>query len=120
MFAILFAFGYLVAPIMLIWGWARWLRQPKVRTTPPILSLIGFVLASASALIAFLLIAYAQVQHFPYYDPLLLRVFRIGVLISLGGIVFGISGVWRPSPLRWHAPRLCSRDAYILDTGGVG
>jgi len=61
MFAILFAFGYLVAPIMLIWGWARWLRQPKVRTTPSILSLIGFVLASASALIAFLLIAYAQV-----------------------------------------------------------
>jgi hypothetical protein len=43
-------------------------------------------------------------HHFPYYDPLLLRVFRIGVLISLGGIVFGISGVWRPSPLRWHAP----------------
>jgi hypothetical protein len=90
MFGILFAFGYLGAPIMLIWGWARWLRQPTVRTTPSILSLIGLILASASAVIAVLLIAYAQIHHFPYYDPLLLRVFRIGVLISLGGIVFGI------------------------------
>jgi tellurite resistance protein TehA-like permease len=108
MFGILFAFGYLVSPIVLIWGWSRWLRQPKVRTTPSILSLIGFVLATASALIAVSLLGYAQVHHFSYYDPLLLRVFRCGTLLSLGGIVFGISGVWRPSPLRWHAPALAA------------
>ena len=33
-----------------------------------------------------------------------LRVFRCGAVLSLGGIVFGISSMWRPSPLRWHAP----------------
>jgi hypothetical protein len=48
-------------------------------------------------------IAFAQIHHFPYYDPLLLRIFRTGTLLSLGGIVFGLSGVWRASSLRWHA-----------------
>jgi hypothetical protein len=104
MFGIFFAFGYLVSPTMLIWGWTRWFRQPKVKTTLSVLSLIGFVFATTSALIAVLVIGFAQIHHFPYYDPLLLRVFRWGALLSLGGIVFGISGVWRPSPLRWHAP----------------
>src|SRR6202521_2281499 len=95
MFGILFAFGYLVSPILLIWGWVRWPRQPSVKTTPSILSMIGFLLATASGLLAVSLVGYAQIHHFPYYDPLLLRVFRYGVFISLGGIVFGIGGVWR-------------------------
>jgi hypothetical protein len=69
-----------------------------------LLSLIGFIFATASALIAVSFLGYAQIHDFPYYDPLLLRVFRCGALLSLGGIVFGISGAWQPSPLRWHAP----------------
>jgi hypothetical protein len=46
----------------------------------------------------------SPVPPFPYYDPLLLRIFRAGVLVSLAGVGFGIGGVWRASPLRWHAP----------------
>src|ERR1700722_7080666 len=92
----LIVLGFLVAPIALIWGWARWVRLPKLRTVPSLLSLIGFVLATASALLAVSAVAYAFVVHFPYYDPLLLRIYRLGVLLSLGGIVFGIGGVWRP------------------------
>jgi hypothetical protein len=65
---------------------------------------MGFILATASALLAVLTTGYAQIHHFPYYDPLLLRIFRWGVLLSLCGIVFGIGGAWRPSPLRWHSP----------------
>jgi hypothetical protein len=68
------------------------------------MSLLGFVLATASAMLAVSAIAYAQVHHFPYYDPLLLRIFAGGALLSIAGIVFGIGGVWRPSSLRWHAP----------------
>jgi hypothetical protein len=90
--------------MVLIWGWLRCLRQPKLRATSSILSLIGFIFATASALIAVSLVGYAQIHNFPYYDPLLLRVFRCGALLSLGGIAFGISGVLRPSPLCWHAP----------------
>jgi hypothetical protein len=104
MFGILAVIGYLVTPVALIWGWARWTRQPKQRTDPAILSLIGLVFASASAVVAVSSLAYAQVHHFPYYDPLLLRIFRGGGLLSLIGILFGVGGVWRPGPLRWHAP----------------
>ena len=100
---ILFAFGYLMPPIMLIWGWAQWFLQPRVRTAPSILSLISFVLSTVSALTGILLIGYAQIHHFPYYDPLLLRAFRCGALLSLGGIMFAIGGLWRPSALRWYA-----------------
>jgi hypothetical protein len=38
----LIALGYLVTPTALIWGWTSWTRQPKQRTLPSILSLIGF------------------------------------------------------------------------------
>jgi hypothetical protein len=90
---------------VLIWGWARWINHPKLRTVPSILSLTGFVLAMASALLAVSSIAYAQVIHgFRFYDPLLMRLFRWGILLSLGAIMFGVGGVWRPSSLRWHAP----------------
>jgi hypothetical protein len=61
---------------------------------------------TASAILAVGSVGYAQVHHFPYYDPLLLRVFRWGGLLSLAGVIFGIGGVWRSGSLRWHAP-LC-------------
>jgi hypothetical protein len=104
MFAILIGLGYLVSPVTLIWGWKRWVGQPKLRTVPSVLSLVGFIFATASALLAVSSVAYAQVHHFPFYDPLLLRIFRWGTLLSLAGILFGIGGIWRPSAIRWHAP----------------
>jgi hypothetical protein len=102
--ATLFAVGYLAAPVSLIWGWLRWQKLPMPRTAPSILSLTGFVLATVSGLLAVSTIAYAQIHRFPFYDPLLLRIFRWGALLSAGGLVFGLAGVWRPSSLRWHAP----------------
>jgi hypothetical protein len=97
--------GCLASPVILIWGWTRWLKLPQPRTVPSILSLIGFLFATASALLAVSAIAYTLfIRSFPYYDPLLLRIFRWGLLLSLAGLVFGSSGLWRPSSLRWHAP----------------
>ena len=104
MFWIMGAFGYLGSPTILIWGWARWLGQPKPRTIPAILSIISFVLATASAVLAVSSVIFAQFHHFPYYDPLLLRIFRTGVLLSLAGIALGVGGAWRTTSLRWHAP----------------
>jgi hypothetical protein len=103
-FWIMGVFGYLGSPTILIWGWARWLRLPKPRTIPAVLSMISFVLATASAVLAVSSIVFAQFHHFPYYDPLLLRIFRTGTLLSLAGIAIGCSGAWRPTSLRWHAP----------------
>lgn len=98
-FGILVVIGYFVTPVALIWGWTRWTRQPKQRAVPAILFLTGFVFATASAVLAVSSVAYAQVHHFSYYDPLLLRIFRCGGLLSLAGIIFGIGGMWRPGPL---------------------
>lgn len=101
-------FAYLVGPVTLIWGWLRWSTRPKPRNIPSSLSLIGFVLASASALVGVASVVYAQIIHgFSFYDPRLMRILRWGVLLSLSGLAFGLSGIWRPSALRWHAP-LCA------------
>jgi hypothetical protein len=101
----LVALGYLGTPTAVIWGWARWIRRPKSRTVTSVLSFIGFVLATGSALLAVVMAAYAIVIHgFPFYDPLLMRICAAGFFLALGGIVFGVAGVWRPSSLRWHAP----------------
>lgn len=102
---IVFGLGWIAWPVSLIWGWVRWLMEPKQRNLTSILSLIGFVLASASALLAVSSMIYAQEIHgFRYYDPLLLKIFRAGGLISVAGIVFGIGGVWRKNSLRWQSP----------------
>jgi hypothetical protein len=97
--------GFIGAPALVVWGWLRWMQRPKQRTLCPNLSLVGFLFATASTLLAVLSVMYSfGVGGFRYYDPHLLKIFRWGILLSLAGIVLGISGVWRPSPLRWHAP----------------
>jgi hypothetical protein len=86
---LLFAAGYLLSPVMLTWGWTRWFRQPKVRTVPSILSLMGLVLATDSALLAVAAIAYSLATGgFRYYDPRLMKIFGVGVLLSIGGFFF--------------------------------
>jgi hypothetical protein len=104
LFGILVVLGYVVAPASLAWGWARWALQPKSRTVASILSLTGFVFATASAMLALATAAYAQVHKFAYYDPLLLRILGWGTLLSLAATFFAICGLWRKSSLRWYAP----------------
>src|SRR5450631_268913 len=41
-----------VSPVMLVWGWVRWGKRPKLRTMPSVLSLLGFIFATASATLA--------------------------------------------------------------------
>src|ERR1700733_13386082 len=91
-FVILFALSYLVSPVLLFWGWVRWLKQSKLRTITSLLSLSGFVLASASALLALFSMPYAQVHRCGYYDPSLMRIFRWGVLLSYTGLCLGVGG----------------------------
>jgi hypothetical protein len=101
---ILAALAYLVSPVLLICGWAQWIRYPKLRTVPAILSLVGIVLATMSALLAIAAVAYAQIHRFPHSDPMLSRMYRTGLTLSRCGIVFGIGVIWRPNSLRWYAP----------------
>ena len=63
----------------------------------------GFVFGTASAALATLSTLYAlMIGGFPYYDPLLLRIYGIGMLLSCVGILFALTGLWRRSNLRWH------------------
>jgi hypothetical protein len=103
---VLLAIGaYLAVPVAMISGWVRWLKRRQPQTLFSTLSMIGFMLATASGLLAVSSVLYAEIiGGFPYYDPSLLRIYRWGGLLSLAGIVFAMSGAWRPSPLRWYAP----------------
>jgi hypothetical protein len=69
LFACMLAAGYLLAPAILIWGWFRW-AQREHTGGPFFLSFFGFILSTASALLAVFTITYAVVIHsFAYYDP---------------------------------------------------
>src|SRR5258708_23197989 len=111
---------YLVPPLMVVWGWTRWAARPRLRTLASNSSLLGFILATASAVLAISSIAYAQVHHFPYYDPLLLRIFAWGALLSIAGIGFGIGGVLQANSLRLHptVSAACMLVFLIVSTSG--
>ena|ERR1035437_302413 len=100
---VLFVSVGLVTPLVLIWGWTRWVQRPKPKTLTSILSLSGFALATSSAILAASLWAYAHVHPFGFYDPSLLRIYRWGTMLSLAGLLFAVGGAWRNSSIRWHA-----------------
>jgi hypothetical protein len=84
-----------------LWGWTRWVRHSGPKST---LSLIGFTLATLSGLLAISSMFYAEMTGgFAYYDRRLLRIFRWGGLLSLGGVAFSIVGIRKSNALRWHS-----------------
>jgi hypothetical protein len=92
-------------PPLMIWGWVRWAKRTQPRTAFSIMSWAGLSLATLSALLAISTLIYAQaIGGFPLYDPLLLKIYRWGLSISLVGIICAIGGIWRAGPVRWHAP----------------
>ena len=99
----LFAFFYVVVPALTIWGWVRWVRSQHVRDFGSITSLIAFALATASALLAAGSIVWAHIAPFPYDDLRLLGIYRWGLLLSAGALLFSLGGLWKSNPLRWHA-----------------
>jgi hypothetical protein len=61
---------FFVSPLLLIWGWTRWAKRPKLTSIPSILSVIGFSFATASVILAASSVAYALLIHpFPYHSP---------------------------------------------------
>ncbi len=103
-FALIATVVFLSFPVVMIWGWARWTRRKNSITLFSILSLMGFALATASELIAISMVIYARVTGgFDFYDPVLMRIYAWGMLLSLVGLILAIVGAWKPSSLRWHA-----------------
>lgn len=91
-------------PIAFIWGWVRWLRRAKSRDLFSRLSVAGFVLATVSGVFAVGSAIYAgSIGGYAYFDPRLIAVFRIGLLLSISAAICALVGAWKPGPVRWHA-----------------
>jgi hypothetical protein len=101
---VLAVWAWIVTPVILIWGWVRWTKTPKSKTVSSIFSLSGFLLATSSALLAIASVTYANIHPFPFYDPLLMKIYRRGALLSIAGFCLAVGGVWRRNSLRWHSP----------------
>jgi hypothetical protein len=96
--------AYIGLPVVLISGWIRWARRSHSRGLLPAVAMVGFTFATASALLAICSVSYALIiRGFPYYDPLLLRIYAWGGILSLVAVVFSCVGVWRPSTVRWYS-----------------
>src|ERR1700722_1023945 len=95
---------YAVIPLIVVLGVARYLDRPKTSVFHSILLLLSLAFATASVVLAVSSAMYAKATGgFPYYDPLLLSIFRWGFVLASGAIIFPFSTLRRPSALRWFA-----------------
>jgi hypothetical protein len=90
------------------WGFVAWVRNRPVRLSPaPVCSLAGFTFASLSAALEIGSGLYAQfTDGFPFNDPTLLRIYGLGLLTALLGLIFALFGATSENPLRWKASGL--------------
>jgi len=103
-YVVLYGLAYFAGPVSLVWGWVRCSRLRKKTALASALSLTGFGLATASALLALSLAVYSRFHQFGFFDPKFARFCLWGTVLSLGGFVFALAGIWRKDPLRWFAP----------------
>jgi hypothetical protein len=104
---ILLIAAYVEVPVMLVWGWRRWARRPRQKNPFATISFISFSIGTASALLLVVTILWSLIRGgFTWYDPVLLRIFAVGLLLSILGFLIALGGVWKANPLRWHAPAL--------------
>jgi hypothetical protein len=95
---------YVALPAAIVWGWVRWIRGPRKGTVSAAFSLIGFAFATMAGLLVIGAVVAGGPKGYQFYDPRLMRIFAVGIVLSLAGITFGMCGVWRGNPLRWLAP----------------
>ena len=96
--------SFLALPLVMLWGWLRWVKRNEPRTVLSTLSMVGLGFATASELLAISMVLYARISGgFGFYDPVLMRIYAAGMMLSMVGLALAAVGLWRASPLRWHA-----------------
>ncbi len=104
LFFALAVLGDIGSPVTIVWGWSRWRKRQRPAGKLAVASAAGLGLATASALLALGAAVYARaIGGFAYYAPPLLRIYAVGLLLSLTGLAFALVGVWRKNPVRWLA-----------------
>jgi hypothetical protein len=90
------------------WGWMSLAYSRSEARTGRIalLSLIGFVSASLSALLFAGAAIYTRYANIRYYDPIAQRTAGVGMILSLVGLVSGLVGAIQKGPVRWKGPLL--------------
>src|SRR5262249_37105675 len=104
LFVVLYLVTVIAVPVLTVWGWIRWTRRTQSRTPFTTASLVAFCSSTASAGLAFVTWLLAITRGFQFYDPLLLTIYKIGLLLSLIAVVYSLVGIVGPGPVRWHAP----------------
>src|SRR5689334_6454690 len=91
-----------------VWGWVAFSRKRSDNLSlGMVLSVVGFCFASVSTVLSIGSGTYAQFRGgFPFYDPTLLRIYFWGFCLAAVGLVCGLAGIGKKSPLRFKAPAL--------------
>jgi hypothetical protein len=77
-------------------------RRSRQHDTSLVFAIASFSLVTPSVIIAVSSMLYARkIGGFPYYDPLLMRIFRWGFCLSLAAVMITLKGVPRRSANRW-------------------
>lgn len=107
--------------ITMLVGWIRWFRDPHEPGIFPKLSLIGMFLTSATVfgLLAFTVYAGIFGVRSSVHYELLVSVYKFFAPLCVLGLLFGIVGVWRRSPLRWLAPACAFCTACVWFIGAL-
>lgn len=102
---ILIGFSYFFTPVLIAWAWIRVVRLVRLRDRSSWLSVIALAFTTLSGLLAVGSVIYADaIGGFRYFDPRLMRIFQIGLLLSLIAVASGLTGIAFRNPLRWQAP----------------
>jgi hypothetical protein len=103
----LFVLGYCAGPIALVWGWISFVhRRREGWNRMLIISFVGFLLASISAVLGLAIFLYpwnGAVEN-DSMMKLFYRWIAYGAALSTLGFLFAIAGVWKSHSLRWQAP----------------
>jgi hypothetical protein len=92
----LFLFVFAGTPLCLVWTWIRVARHNQLRDRKSWASAAALILATCSGLLALGTYVFAGAKGgFAYYDPQLLHIFRVGLLLSSLALMASLIGIRR-------------------------
>lgn len=112
---VIVALFYVAPPILVIWGWSRWVKRSRPQPWQSIVSAVSLSLTTTTLFLALVTLAYAEaVGGFPYGgDPTLLGIYRAAFLLAISAIITSLIGMVRPGPLQALAP-VCATGAFVF------